>query len=171
MSEQRTPNFDESDPCWARLDGVAALLGIKHARLRQIRKQLGNAFEHDPGKPGQPKYIYAPLWVRAWCRLTEPAGSAGGGQSLDDDQLFKRARREKMELELAEARRELVRLHEVVEIFDVASIAIHQVVDDLADPQLAKHVADRLGRIEKEFQAKLQPPLNGPSATSNRPAS
>jgi hypothetical protein len=129
------------------------MLGVKHAQMQRLRKQVGQAFERKSEKPGQPGYVYAPAWLRAWARLDAPA--ADRGKELDDDALFKRARREKMELELAEAKRDLIHINEVRNIFDVAAATIHQALDATTDRAFAELVSDRLARAEKELNEKL----------------
>lgn len=164
MSE-RPPDFNESDPGWVRLDVLRGLLGIKHAQMQRIRKQLGNAYEKSGKKPAQPVWVYAPLWLPAKFKLDTPTIVHN---QADDATALQRIKRETAEFDLAVKRAEYVHRDIAIAILDETANTIHHTLDD-AEPDFASLVSERLSLLQKELPTKLaEAAKNG---NSNKPPS
>ena len=146
-----------------RLDELRAMLGIKHAQMQRIRKQLGNVHEHRSPKPGQPTWVYAPLWLPARFRLEAPTVLL---QGEDDEAVYKRLRREREQFRFDCERREYLPTAEVIQIFDLAAAEIRSTLDDVLDRQSADLVAQRLTQVEQ----KLLRDVKHTGGTNGKPA-
>lgn len=151
------PAFIENapPPGWVRVDEVRQQLGIKHAQMQRIRKDLGNLFEHQPEKPGKPAWVYGPLWWPAWAKLQAGGAADAGAPKSTKERILELELRNK-ELDLAERERATV---------DVASFfrtRLAPCLDEIRlgveaearnDPELGKRLAQRLERGIAKLQA------------------
>lgn len=149
------PAFSETAPGWVRIDEVRSQLGIKHAQMQRIRKDLDNAYEHAPEKPGQPAWLYGPLWWPAWARLTAGGGVAGGTEKTTKER-FDDIKLEHAQLDLLKKKNEFVN---VVEFFKLRlapcldEIRLGVEAEARTDGPLGKRLADRLERGIAKLQA------------------
>ena len=149
------PAFSETTPGWVRIDEVRSLLGIKHAQMQRIRKDLDNQYEHPPTKPGQPAWIYAPRWLPAWARMLV-LGAKPGKPAKEIDERIKEVKLRHAELDLADREKSSVN---VVEFFRLRlapcldEIRLGVEAEARTDPALGKRLAKRLERGIEKLQA------------------
>lgn len=151
------PAFIENapPPGWVRVDEVRQQLGIKHAQMQRIRKDLGNLYEHQPDKPGKPAWLYGPLWWPAWARLTAGGGD-GAGVTKTTKERIEEIKLRHAELDLADRERSAVN---VVEFFRTRlapcldEIRLGVEAEARNNPALGKRLADRLERGIQKLQA------------------
>ncbi|HMO84524.1 MAG TPA: hypothetical protein PKC18_06345 [Lacipirellulaceae bacterium] len=149
------------------MDSLSAQIGVKHAQMQRLRKQIGDSAEHRTGKVGDPIWVWAPAWLRAWARLDAPAVMS---QSTDDDAAYKRVRRQREEFRFAVERREYLHVDEVNRILDMAAAAVRSAVDVCKDRTFAGLLSERLRHAEEEAKRELGH-VNGSARPAGRPRS